>query len=185
MDAMQQHLALAEHQQMTTERLILRPVTLADAEDMYAYASDATTTQHMPWPRHTSLANTQSNIANFFMAAPLGKFGIQLQGTDTLIGTCDIRIKGNGVAEIGYIIHQDHWGKGYATETAAALIALGFNHLGMDKVMAVHHEDNQSSGKVMTKLGMRLEGVLRQGEALMGKVYSPHVYGILKNEYQG
>ncbi len=71
-------LVLAENQWIETERLILRPVTLADTEDVYEYASDEVTTRFL-FPANQSLAETRATIATSFIKDPLGKYGIELK----------------------------------------------------------------------------------------------------------
>ena len=71
------NLIFAQHQRIETERLILRPVTLKDTEDMYEYGQDEETTYYV-FPTYQTIADAKQGIANVFMAAPLGKYGIEL-----------------------------------------------------------------------------------------------------------
>ncbi len=104
-------LTLAEAAYLETEHLILRPVTLEDAEDMYAYASDETTTTFV-FERHLSVADTRENLAKYFLSQPLGKFGMVLKANQKLIGTIDLRVDSdNRKAEMGYTLNKAYGGK--------------------------------------------------------------------------
>ena len=93
---------LSYYNQVEGERILLRPMTLKDAEDMYEYASDDETVRFV-FEKHTNLEETRKNIANYFMKEPLGKYAIELKETGKMIGTIDLRLKsGTNSAEIGY-----------------------------------------------------------------------------------
>jgi RimJ/RimL family protein N-acetyltransferase len=65
-------------------------------------------------------------------------------------------------AELGYWIGSGMWGRGYATEAAHAMVAFGFATLRLNRIQAHHFTRNPASGRVLEKVGMRLEGVSRQ-----------------------
>lgn len=152
-------LRLAEHDHLETKRLRLRPVTLKDQQAMYAYASDTDTTKYI-FPQHTSLLDTKENIAAFFLREPLGKYGIVLKETNQMIGTIDYHnIDFNLMtADIGYVLNKQFWGAGYTTEAANKLVEIAFEELGLMRLTAVYDERNPASGKVMEKIGMKLQG---------------------------
>src|SRR5699024_12331828 len=78
---------LAKHRVMETERLILRPITLDDADDLFEYASDIDNTRHV-FPTHQSIDETNWVISNLFMKNPIGHFAIELKEHGKMIGTC-------------------------------------------------------------------------------------------------
>ena len=147
---------LAKHLVIETERLVLRPVTLDDAEAMFEYASDKETTRYT-FPTNQSLEETKNNIAQFYLANPLGRWGIELKSTGEFIGTIDLHKIDTVLkkAAIGYIINQKYWNQGLTTEANRAVIELAFEKIGMNKLDAFHDKDNPASGKVMEKSGMR------------------------------
>lgn len=59
--------------------------------------------------------------------------------------------------EIGWRLHREHWGRGYATEAAAELLRFGLSRAGLDRVVSIRHIDNARSRRVMDKLGLRFE----------------------------
>lgn len=175
---------MAKYSRLETERLVLRPVTLKDAEDMFEYAQDEETTYYV-FDRHTSLKMTEESIVSFFMEDPLGKFGIELKETGKLIGTIDLRVKSKEKrAIIGYTLNKNYQGKGYMTEAGKRILELGFEKLELDCIAALHDERNAVSGKVMERLGMQKEGVLRHvAKWKQGEWFNDVYYSILKSEY--
>lgn len=175
---------LAKHAFVETERLLLRPVTLEDAEDMFEYGSDEETTYFVFEPHH-SLEETEDSIANYFMNEPLGKYGIELKENSKMIGTIDLRLKEEKYkAELGYTMNKDYHGKGYMTEAGQALLDLGFNILELERISALHDERNDRSGRVMQRLGMTKEGISRHvGKWKKGEFFNDVHYSILKEEY--
>lgn len=175
---------LAKNTRIETDRLILRPVTLEDAEDMFEYASDEETT-YFVFDCHQSLEETEENIANFFMSDPLGKYGIELKETGKFIGTIDLRLKEKELkATLGYSMNKAYHGKGYMTEAGKAIVGLGFNVLGLERIQALHDERNEASGKVMQRLGMTKEGVSRHvAKWKQGEWFNDVHYAILREEY--
>lgn len=85
--------------------------------------------------------------------------------------------------EMGWTIHIDHTKKGYASEAATALIEFGFEQLSANRICANCNEANIASERVMQKIGMKKEGVLRQTRKLNDKWYGSCVYSILSCEF--
>ena len=104
-----------------------------------------------------SLEETRNNIALFYLASPLGKWGIELKENGKFIGTIDLLDLDLSLKKgsIGYVLNKDYWNQGLATEATKAVIALAFEQLGMNKLIAVHDQDNPASGRVMAKSGMK------------------------------
>lgn len=178
------NLFMAVNNQLETERLRLRPVTLADAADMFEYASNEDNTYYV-FNTHRTIADTQFSIANYFMANPLGKFGIELKDERKLIGTIDLRVdmkKGKG--EIGYVLNKAYFKQGYATEAAAKILELAFETLELEKVVSSCDARNIASEAVMERLGMQKEGLFRHHEIWKnGEWIDMLFYSILKDEY--
>lgn len=178
------NLVFAQHQRIETERLILRPVTLNDAKDMYDYAHDEETTRFV-FPTHQSVEDTKNSIANYFMSAPLGKYGIELKENQQFIGTIDLRVQENeDNAEIGYTLNKNYWGRGFVPEASQALIKLGFEELNLVRIFAYHDAENPKSGRVMEKLGMKKEGIIPDARRFKGKIVSVVLRGLTRQEWQ-
>lgn len=179
---------LAKNNELETKRLLLRPVTLSDAEDMYEYSSDSQTTRFV-FETHQTLSDTQNSIADYFMAEPLGKFAIELKEQQKMIGTIDLRVEMEiGVAELGYIINKNYWGFGYIPEACHRLLTLGFTDLDLVRIKAGHDERNISSGRVMEKIGMTIDSVIPEARRnfgqLKGQVFTEVARSITKTQWE-
>lgn len=176
-------LLLAKHQIIDTPRLLLRPVTLADATDMYVYASDEETTKFV-FPQHQSIEDTMVSIATYFMADPLGKFAIQDRTSGQMIGTIDLRVaSAKETAEIGYTLIRMFWGQGLMPEAAMALLHLGFETLDLVRIYALHDARNPQSGRVMEKIGMKVEATIPSARLLRGQLIDEVMRGMTKEEW--
>lgn len=178
------NLIFAENQYLETERLTLRPVRLSDANDMHEYASDEERVAYV-FPIHQSFKDTKESIANYFMAAPLGKYGIELKATGKFIGAIDLRVvEQHNIAEIGYSLNKAFWGQGYVPEAANEVLRLGFEELKLMRIFATHDIDNPKSGRVMEKIGMKIEGNVPNARMWKGKVVTDIIRGITLEEWQ-
>lgn len=170
--------------------MILRPFELTDAEAIQRYAGDpdvATSTISIPHPYPDAAA--EEFIAFTKEAAVAGRsctFGVVRKEDGALIGS--ISISGLHTAhrkgELGYWIGRPFWGQGYATEASEALLKFCFEQLALNKVFARFMTRNPASGKVMQKIGMTHEGILRQGVLKYGVYEDLRVYSILRSEYE-
>ncbi|GGE27560.1 GNAT family N-acetyltransferase [Streptococcus himalayensis] len=180
------YLLLAENRILETERLILRPVTLEDAGDMYAYASDEETTRYV-FPQNHSLEETKANIAGIYLATPLGRWGIVLKETGAFIGSIDMHKLDTTMRKsaLGYCLHKDCWNNGYMTEAVKAVIQLAFETLEMNALVAVHDKENPASGRVMEKAGMHFSHeepyAKMDGDRIVTRMY----YRLTKEHYFG
>lgn len=149
------YLKLAQHRVIETDRLLLRPMTLDDAEDMFEYASDLETIRYVTFLPHETVEDSRNQIAQFFLNYPLGSYGIEVKDTGKFIGTFAFVDLKEDVkkAEVGYCINKDYWNKGYATEVLSEMVKLSFEELGLNCLTARHDSENPASGRVMEKAG--------------------------------
>ncbi len=171
-----------------TDRLILRHMKLSDAKDMYDYAQRSEVTRYLLWAPHESLEYTRSylkQVERCYRQGTFHDFGVILKENNRLIGTCGFaRIdEPNATAEAGYVLNPDFWGRGLATEALSAVIALGFEKSGFNRIESRYIVDNQASRRVMEKSGMTFEGVLRQSVFAKDDYEDVGVCAILKKEY--
>ncbi len=106
--------------------------------------------------------------------------------SDRLIGVCgidDIKLR-NKKGELGYCLNKEYWGKGYATEAAEALLNFGFEDLDMHRIHAKCDVENEQSKKILEKIGMEQEGILREHKIIDGRWRSSYIYSILESEYR-
>jgi RimJ/RimL family protein N-acetyltransferase len=85
--------------------------------------------------------------------------------------------------ELGYVVNPDHAGHGYATEAAHMMLRLGFDHLGLHRIIARIDERNESSARLARRLGMRLEARLVQNEMFKGEWSSELDFAMLADEW--
>ncbi|HYW09682.1 MAG TPA: GNAT family N-acetyltransferase [Longimicrobium sp.] len=173
---------------LQTVRLILRPMTETDAPAVQLLASDrevAHTTLNIPHPYPEGAAAAWIRTqASAFAHGDLAVFGIELQQGGELVGTCGLRLEaGHSRAEIGYWIGREYWGRGVATEAAHAVVEYAFAHLRLRRVYAHHYSRNPASGTVLTKVGMRHEGRMREHILKWGVHEDIELYGILHHEF--
>ena len=179
----------AEQPALQTARLVLRPFTLADAPAVRRLAGErdvAATTLNIPHPYEEGVAEDWIRThAPRFESGELATFAITERGTGELLGAIGLAITPQHErAEMGYWIGKSYWGRGYATEAAAAMLAYAFDVLGLNRVHATHLTRNPASGRVMHKVGMTYEGRSREHLKKWGVFEDVERYGILRSEYR-
>lgn len=90
-----------------------------------------------------------------------------------------------GTAEVGFMIHPDHWNAGYATDALGALCGYAFEERRLEKMVAMAYETNEASRRVLEKTGFTEEGVLREEAFVGGERVDVHRYGLLATEWDG
>lgn len=171
---------------LSTERLILRPFELSDAEDVRLLAGEfaiADTTLHVPHPYEDGMAEAWiSTHASKYDSGELAAFAIVRKFDLVLLGAIGISIsRQNCQGDLGYWIGVPYWNQGYCTEAAACVVDFAFSTLGLHKVTAHHLTRNPASGRVMQKIGMTKEGTFRDHVLKWGQFESLDAYGILSN----
>lgn len=171
-----------------TERLILRKLELTDAEDYYVLASDPAVTTHTTWSRHETLEDSIGFIERVNERVRLRQayhWGILYKPKGLLIGrTGIINVDPvNERSEIGYALASEYWNLGIVTEATKRIVAFLFNEVGFNRLEARCNENNPGSYRVMEKIGMTCEGLLRKQLKINGMFLDQRTYSILKEEY--
>jgi ribosomal-protein-alanine N-acetyltransferase len=175
---------------LTTERLILREFSASDWPAVLAYQSNPLYLRYYEWTSRTP--GEVREFVQMFLAQqqedPRRKFqlAIVLKATGQLIGNCGIRMRSADAhqADIGFELDPRHWGQGYATEAARAVVQFGFTRLRLHRISSWCIADNVGSARVLEKLGMRQEGRLRENEYFKGRWRDTLLYAILGYEWQ-
>lgn len=156
------------------ERIVLRELTDADAPAVHAWTGDAEVVAHVPLGPLDEVA-TVAYVAQLVTEAHrvprLGYALVIERRTDAAaLGTLNIGIDSfeHRRAELGYLLRRDAWGQGYATEAATLARDFVLDHLGVQRLWAVCDPDNPASARVLEKIGMRREGVLRSDLVVHG-----------------
>ena len=173
---------MSESVELRTERLLLRPMRLRDVVDVYEYSQDE------EWGRYSNphtLDYVEWFVAKNVMApwdtGP--RFSIVIDAN--VVGGIGLEIdKANKIAEVGYSIAREHWGKGYVPEAAREVLRWGFEDLGLAKIYAHAHAENKRSWRVMEKLGMTREGLFRGHSITRGERTDDVYYGLLREEWE-
>jgi RimJ/RimL family protein N-acetyltransferase len=174
---------------ISTDRLVLRPFNLNDAARVRELAGErdvAEMTANIPHPYEEGVAEEWiSNHADSLKNGTGVTVAIELQSHGSLIGAIGLVLnQAHHSAELGYWIGKPYWNEGYCTEAATAMLRYGFETLGLNRVQARHMTKNPASGRVMEKIGMCHEGVLRQSLNRFGAFEDAAMFSILRDEYR-
>jgi RimJ/RimL family protein N-acetyltransferase len=174
---------------LETERLILRPFAPKDAPNLARLAGRreiADTTISIPHPYSEPQARQWlAGNVDLFGKGKVVVFGVQLKSDTKLVGSVGLRdIEAeHAQAELGFWIAIECWGKGYATEAACAVVTFGFEQLELNRIYAHHMVRNPASGRVLAKIGMQREGLLRQRVRKWGRFEDVVPLAILREEW--
>jgi RimJ/RimL family protein N-acetyltransferase len=148
----------------STERLIARDWTAADAEGAFAIYGREEVARWLGAPPRQPAASVEDMRArleriiarNAGHSGQYGMWALELRGSGTLIGAVLLLPLpgGDGEVEVGWHLNPDHWGRGYATEAGRGALGLAFGAAGLAEVLAVVYPDNARSIAVCERLGM-------------------------------
>lgn len=176
-------------ERLETERLILRRVVPADAPAIAAGLNIFEVSVNLlrsPHPYTLTDGEEWVRKTQAMWAAGEGfPFAVERRDEPGLIGSAGIIPEPlHRRGEMGYWFAPEHWGRGYATEAARAIIEFGFRDLALAKVHAGAFHWNPASSRVLVKAGMTAEGVLRQHIVRHGRTGDLHVFGITRDEFE-
>jgi ribosomal-protein-alanine N-acetyltransferase len=173
-----------------TERLLLREFAREDWRAVLAYQSNPRYLRYYEWEERTE-ADVRAFVrmfVGFQRETPRRTFqlAIVLPESGQLIGNCGVRVRDPEMraGDIGYELDPAHWGHGYATEAARAMLAYGFGPLGLHRIGAECVAENTASARVLEKIGMTREGRLRRNVWMKGRWWDTLLYAILDDEYR-
>lgn len=163
-----------------TERLILRPFTLHDAPAIQRLLNDPRVSDGL---LSVSYPFALPDAEKWLTDRITNRFAITLRGLDELCGGIGIHTNAKHPrGEMGYWLGRAFWGRGYATEAARELVRYGFENLNLQRIAAMHFPRNTASKKVLLKIGMKREGMLRQYARKDGRFEDLIVYSVLRGE---
>lgn len=181
---------------LTTERLVLQEFHHTDFDAVHAYGSDPVVTRYTSFGPNTPIETEDflTRAAGAALTAPRKSYDLAIVrvADRALIGGVGLHLGGSGHTggcgesspyrgELGYVLRSDAWGCGYAAEAGKAMVEFGFENLGLHRIFAECHAANEASARVMEKIGMRREGVLRQHVLIKGEWWDVVICGILKD----
>ncbi len=173
---------------LSTERLILRKLQVADYKDMYAYSCIPETSRYLLWSPHESSRFTKrylSYVQGQYRDENFYDFALEDKETKTMIGTCGFTSfdLDNNAAEVGYVLHPDFWGRGLAVEALTRLMQFGFSELRLHRLVARIIDENTASKRVAEKCGFRHESTHKEAMLIKGEYRTICEYAILVGEY--
>jgi len=173
-----------------TERLLLRPLTADDAGALLAYRGREDVSRYVPFDpmtrddivEHLAGAWARTELTDEGQSLTLGA---ELAGTGELAGDVVLfwHSREHAGGELGYVFHPDWAGRGYATEAARAMLRLGFEELGLHRIVARIDENNEPSARLARRLGMRQEARLVRNEFFKGEWSTELNFAMLADEW--
>lgn len=173
---------------LETERLILRQVRLADAEDIFALRGDYAVTKLNFGSSYKTIDEARHLIIwmqDGFDIASHMRFGITLRGEDRVIGLIGFNhfAFDDRRSSIGYDLRQSYWGRGIMPEALGALLTFGFGQIGLNRIEAGCSIMNLSSQRVLQKCGFTYEGRQREQYYYDGSYYDLLLWSLLRREW--
>jgi RimJ/RimL family protein N-acetyltransferase len=141
----------------------MRPLARADLPALIRLRADEELSRYLggpAWSTPEAVARRLRFYLDCHARYGYGQSAISLKAAATgeMIGWSGIQpLEDSGETEVGYAFARQHWGRGYATEAAAAWLSYGFERVGLARIVAVANPANTASRHVMEKLGMRFE----------------------------
>ena len=169
---------------LTTPRLILRKITTDDVSELLVIRSDERIMKYIDRPR----AKTNEDVIAFINLINNNEknndsinWAICLKDDPKLIGNvCFWRIeKENYRAEIGYVLHYDHWQKGIMNEVIKEVIKYGFQEMKLHSIEANINPDNEASAKLLEKNNFVREAYHKENYFFEGKFLDSVIYSLL------
>ena len=172
---------------LETERLILRPFTLDDAEGLYAYASHPEVGPPAGWAPHKAPAESRRVIETIFL--PADTLAVVRKADGRLIGSAGFVGKhrtelGEPSEEVGYSLARDCWGQGLIPEAVEAILRHAFGELGYAAIWAAYYDGNRKSKRVMQKCGMPYRLSRTEAVEQLGETRLAHYFAITKREWE-
>lgn len=162
-----------------TKRLILRRLDQSDADEIYALRSDAEIMRFIRDPQSRSESTRWIElVSSRWESDGIGFCAVIIRETGEFAGWCGLwKLQETDEIEVGYAIAKRFWKRGFAIEAARAMLAYGFDELGLEKIVAVAREPNSASRRVMERLGMQFD--------YKGRFYSSELvhYSITRAEF--
>lgn len=183
-----EHGGVADLPVIETERLRLRVLRLDDAADQHAYAREPEVAEPGMWEPLLALEENRQDLIETLERQARGEsaeWGLEHRGERRLIGRCGLlRLRpAHHSAELGYALARPYWGQGYMSEALAAVLACGFERLGLHRIEAICLADNAGSMRVLEKAGFQHEGTARAAYRQHGAYKDLRRYALLRREW--
>lgn len=176
---------------LRTERLELRPHRMDDLDDLYAFHSRPEVVRYTPWPvrdRDETRVALEKKLPQGELTEP-GQWlvlAIELRETKTVIGEVLLKwaSETDRQGEIGFALHSAYQGKGLAAEAAREMLRVGFEELGLHRIVAILDDRNVASARLLERLGMRREAHFIHALQFKGEWANEYVYALLEDDWR-
>lgn len=176
---------------LTTERLILRQIGAGDLGPHMTLLNTPAVMEHLGGvqPREVIAAKHEASRAGF-AARGFGFMIMEERATGEMVGHCGLRHVAHPLApnpedfEIGWLVREDRWRRGYAHEAMRAVLDWGFATHGAPRIVAITTQINVGSWRLMEKLGMIRAPALDFNDPAMPPAYNPAIqYAITRAQW--
>jgi RimJ/RimL family protein N-acetyltransferase len=174
---------------IVTARLILRPFTLADLDDVWAWQSHPDVARFMLWEprdRERSRKSVEQMVAEDRLIGEGDCLSLAVEWSEPnrVVGSVELVwvSESDRQGEIGFVVHPDFQGRGVAAEAAARMLRLGFEELGLHRIVGRCDARNTGSWRLMARLGMRREAHRVESRRFKGEWCDEFEYAILRRE---
>jgi ribosomal-protein-alanine N-acetyltransferase len=169
------------------ESIYFKALSTNDAQEIHNYASDEDVSRFIGWKLMNTLDETREFVEEMLRRESAGTHlyaSVVLKATQEVIGTVMIFgfDKEANYAEIGYVFHKEHWGKGYGTEAVKLVSKFAFEELNLHKLNARVVDTNIGSSRILEKNGFELEGRFKDHYFIEGKYYDGLFLGKLQSK---
>ncbi len=159
-----------------TERLLIRPFKMEDIDPSYAMNLDAEVSRYTADGGVVSKKEIErrivENVFGDYEKHGFGRLAVELKGENKFIGFTGLKyLEDMNEVDLGYRFMKEYWGKGIATESARACVNLGFETIGLSKIIAMVLPENRGSIRVIEKLNFEYEKDIIEDNQL-AKIYS-------------
>ena len=173
---------------LTTPRLAMRETRDADVDVEYAMRTDLVVMRYWSSPPIQEIGEARDTVerAKGYFASRVGiRWIVTLRDDDRMMGSVALFSfhEQNRLAEVGYALAREHWGKGYMHEALVAAIDYAFGPLGLRRLEADTHPSNAASVKTLERLGFTREGFLRERWQVGDEISDSLVWGLLAREW--
>lgn len=175
---------------LETERLVLRPWSEADAENLYKYAKNPAVGPVAGWPVHTSEENSREIIGGALSdpetyAVVLKKTGNPVGSIGLMIGEKSSIVAGADEGEIGYWLGEPYWGQGLIPEAVREMLRYSFEEMDLKVVWCGYFDGNKKSRSVQKKCGFRYHHTEKDKPwPLMNDIRTTHFACLTKEQWE-
>lgn len=174
---------------LETERLVLRAISLNDAESIFDYSKNLNVSRFTLWEPHTTLTDSvnfiKDYVFDYYSRRVPEPFGIAYKNNpEKIIGTvgCFWTSEPAKAMELAYAIGENHWGKSLVPEACMAVMEYCFKTYDLKRIQARCKAENTASARVMQKIGMEYEGTLKSLIFHRGRYWDMCYYAKLRGQ---